>query len=110
MPADRCVVSERPSNSFKRFLLVTLPCMNNVISISVHKELQSYLATPMYHQVCCPESVNTKRENPMIYGANFTQCVCTGYCESCILSLLSFYELLMVARATHHLIIATGGR
>ena len=44
-----------------------------------------------YHQVFCyPESVNTKQENPMIYGTNFTQCVCTGYCESWILSLPSF--------------------
>ena len=26
----------------------------------------------------------------MVYGRNFTQCVCTGYCESWILSLPSF--------------------
>ena len=26
----------------------------------------------------------------MVYGMNFTQYVCTGYCESWILSLLSF--------------------
>ena len=52
---------------------------------------KNYKAVYTYHQVfCCTESVNTKRENPMVYGANFTQCVCTGYCESWILSLLSF--------------------
>ena len=49
---DRRILSERPSNSFKLLLLVTLPCMNDMMSISIHKELQSY------HQVsCCPESV-----------------------------------------------------
>ena len=26
----------------------------------------------------------------MVYGANFTQCNCTGYCESWTLSLSSF--------------------
>ena len=51
----------------------------------VHKELQSY------HEVFCwPKSVNTKRDNPMVHGTNFTQCSCTGYCDSWILSLLSF--------------------
>ena len=36
-----CIVSDRPSNSFHCFLLVTLPHMNDMISISIHKELQS---------------------------------------------------------------------
>ena len=45
-----------------------------------------------YHQAfCCPESVNTKQENPKVYSANFTRCVCTGYCENWILSSLSFF-------------------
>ena len=48
---------------------------------------KNYKAVYTYHQIfCCPESVNTKWENPMVYGASFTQCVCTGYCESWILS------------------------
>ena len=82
----RCIVSDRPLNLLKHFLLVALPYMNDMISISIHKELQSCLH---HHQVfCCPESVNTKRENPMVYGTNFTQCVCTEYCESWILSSL----------------------
>ena len=37
-----------------------------------------------------PLGVNTKQENLMVYGVNFTQCICTGYCNSWILSLLSF--------------------
>ena len=70
-----CVVSNRPSNLLKHFLLVTYPYMNDMIS----------------HQVfCCPQSVNTKRENQMVYGTSFMQCACTGYCESWILPLLSF--------------------
>ena len=40
---DCCVVNEQPLNSFKCFLLVTLPCMNDMISISIYKELQSCL-------------------------------------------------------------------
>ena len=40
----RCIVSDRrgdrPSNLLKYFLLVTLPYMNDMISISIHKELQ----------------------------------------------------------------------
>ena len=71
----RCIVSDRPSNLLEHFLLVTLPYMNDMISISIQV-------------FCCTVSVNTKRENPMVYGANFTQCVCTGYCESWILSSL----------------------
>ena len=71
-----CIVSDRPSHLLQRFLLVTLPYMNDMILISKH-------AVYTYHQVFCySESVNTKQENPMIYGANFTQCVCTGYCKS----------------------------
>ena len=86
---DHCVVSEQPSNSFKHFLLVTLPCMND--DIDIYTQRTTKLFTPTYHQVfCCPESVNTKRENLMIYSANFMQWVCIGYCESWILSLLSF--------------------
>ena len=43
---------------------------------------KNYKAVYTYHQVfCCTESVNTKQENRMVYGANFTQCICTGYCE-----------------------------
>ena len=38
-----CVVSDQTSNLLKRFLLVTLPYMNDMISISIHKELQSCL-------------------------------------------------------------------
>ena len=50
---------------------------------------KNYTAVYTYHQLfCCLESVNTKRENPMVYGANFMQCVCTGYCESWKLSSL----------------------
>ena len=53
--------------------------------------IKNYKVVYTYHQVfCCPESVNTRQENPMIYGANFMQCICTGYCENWILSLLSF--------------------
>ena len=61
---DCCVVSKRPSNSFKHFLLVTLPCMNDMKLIPIHKELQSHLH--LSSSLCYPESVNTKRENPMI--------------------------------------------
>ena len=62
--------------------------MNDMMSISIHK---NYKAIHTYYQVlCCPESVNTKLENLMVYDANFTQCICTGYCESWILFLLSF--------------------
>ena len=89
----RCVKRDRPSNLRKYFLLVTLPYINDMISISIHKELQSY------HQVFyCHESVNTKWENPMVYSANFTQCVCTGYCESWILSSLLLLWTLAIAR------------
>ena len=53
---------------------------------------KKYKAVYIYHQVfCCPESVNTKRENPMVYCTNFTQCVCTGYCKSWILSSLPLW-------------------
>ena len=56
-------MSEWPSNSFKHFLLVILPCMNDMILVSIHKELQVVYSC---HQVfCCPESVNTKQENPV---------------------------------------------
>ena len=37
----RCIVRDRPLNSFERFLLVTLPHMNDMISISIHEELQN---------------------------------------------------------------------
>ena len=37
------IVSDRPSNLLKGFLLATLPYMNDMISISIHKELQSCL-------------------------------------------------------------------
>ena len=40
---DYCVVSHRLSNLLKHFLLVILPYMNDTISISIHKELQSCL-------------------------------------------------------------------
>ena len=56
-------------------------------------------AVNTYHQVFCyPESVNTKWENPMVYCVVFTQCICTEYCESWILSFPSFmyYELLQL--------------
>ena len=44
-----------------------------------------------YHQVfCCPESVNTKWDNLILYGTKFTYCVCTGYYKNWTLSLLSF--------------------
>ena len=36
-------MSDRPSNLLNRFLLVMLPYMNDMISISIHKELQSCL-------------------------------------------------------------------
>ena len=38
-----CIVTDRLSNLLKRFLLVTLSYMNDMISISIHKELQSCL-------------------------------------------------------------------
>ena len=82
----RCIMSDQSSNLLEHFLLVTLPYMNYMTSISIHKELQSFFT---YHHVfCCPESVNIKWENPMVYCANFTQCICTGYCESWILFFL----------------------
>ena len=65
---------------------------------------KNYKAVYTYHRVLyCPESVNTKRENSMVYGVNFTQCICTGYCESWILSLLSFimYILLTILKPSH---------
>ena len=48
---------------------------------------KNYKAVNTYHHL---ESVNTKRENPMVYIANFTQYIFTGYCESWIFSLPSF--------------------
>ena len=39
----RCVVSDWPSNLLKCFLLIILPYMNDMISISIHKGLQSCL-------------------------------------------------------------------
>ena len=36
-----CIVSDQLSNSFEHFWLVTLPHMNDIISISTYKELQS---------------------------------------------------------------------
>ena len=44
----------------------------------------SHLSTIVFNLPLC---VNTKRENSMVYG--FTQCICTSYHESWILSLLS---------------------
>ena len=82
------IVSDRPSNLLKRSLLVTLPYLNDMISISIHKGLQGCLH--LSSSLFCPESVNTKPENPMVYNTNFTQCICTGYCESWILSLPCF--------------------
>ena len=42
-----------------------------------------YKAINSYQQIFwLPVSVNIKRGNPMIYGANFTQCICTGHCDS----------------------------
>ena len=38
-----CIVSDWPLNLLKRFLLVTLPYMSNMISISIYKGLQSCL-------------------------------------------------------------------
>ena len=46
------------------------------------------LLTPTHQQVF--SFSNTKRENTKVYGINFMQCICTGCCESWILSLLSF--------------------
>ena len=42
----------------------------------------------------------------MVYGLNFTQCVCAGYCESWILSLPSFiinswYYLYIIINTYH---------
>ena len=40
-----------------------------------------YKAVKTYQQVACfPVSVNIKRQNPMVYGANLKQCVCTESC------------------------------
>ena len=39
----RCIVSDQLSNLLKHFFLVTLPYMNDIISISIHNELQSCL-------------------------------------------------------------------
>ena len=64
---------------------------NYDISVDQYLYTQHYKAVNNYHRVFCyPESVNTKQENPTVYGTNFTQCICTGYCENWILSLLSF--------------------
>ena len=84
----RCVVSDRPSNLLKRLLLVTLPYMNDDIDIYTQRTTKLFTPIIIKSFVGCTESVNTKRENSMVYGANFTQCVCTGYCESWILSSL----------------------
>ena len=92
-----CVVimSDRPSNLLKHFLLVTLPYMNDTISISIYTK--NYKAVYTYHQVfCCPESVNTKRENPMVYGVNFTQCFCTGIVRVGYSPPFFYYELLVI--------------
>ena len=58
---------------------------------------KNYKAVNTYRHVFgYPESINTKQENQMAYGENFTQCICIGYCEGWILSLPSFIELLLV--------------
>ena len=75
--------SDQPSN------LLTEPFLAGYTSLHEQYDIDN-LHTKNYKAVCCPESVNKKQENLMVYGANFTQCVCTGYCESWILSLLSF--------------------
>ena len=74
------VVSDWMSNLLKHFLLDSL----SHIKIQYHYLYAvNYKAVNTYHQVFCyPESVNTKPENLMIYGMNFTKCICTGYCES----------------------------
>ena len=63
---------------------------------------KNYKAVNTYHWIFCyPESGNTKQENLIVYGVNFTQWVCTGYCESWILSLP--YILLLTLETTYFL-------
>ena len=81
----RCVVSDQPSN------LSSISSWLHFLTWMIwyrYLYTKNYKAVYTYHQVfsSCAKSVNTKRENLMVYGVNFTQCICTGYCESWILS------------------------
>ena len=90
--AELCILCccERLAIEFiQAFLAVALLHMSATISISIYKRTTKLLT--LNHQVFCyPKSVNTKWENLMVYDMNFMQCICTGYCESWILSFSSF--------------------
>ena len=95
------IVSDQPLNSFECFLL-----SHFLTWMMQYRYLyaKNYKAINTYHQVFFyPESGNAKRENPMVYCANFTQCVCTGYCETWILSLPSF---IMNSCSTKHCFVS----
>ena len=81
-------MSDRLSNLLKCFLLVTLPYTNDMISISSYTQRTLKLFTPIIKSFVALKVLMQKQENPMVYGANFTQCICTGYCESWMPSLL----------------------
>ena len=70
------------------FLAVALIHMSDTISISIYKRTIKLLT--LNQVFCYPKSVNTKWENLMVYDMNFTQCICTGYCKTWILSFSSF--------------------
>ena len=67
-------MSDRPSNLLKCFLLVTLPYVNDIYAQRTTKLFTSIIKSFVTLKV--------------VYGMNFTHCMCTGYCESWILSSL----------------------
>ena len=82
-------------SSFWLILLSPFPCAgeqcNNIDIYVSTKNFCAYKAINTYQQILCFSlSVNIKQENSIVYGANFMQCVCTGYYKSWILSLPSF--------------------
>ena len=75
--------SDQPSNLLTEAFLAGYTSLHEQYDIDIYTQRTTKLFVAL-------KVLIKKQENLMVYGANFTQCVCTGYCESWILSLLSF--------------------
>ena len=86
-------VSNQLSNSFKCFLLVTLPHMNDIILISVH---ENYKAVNNYHQIFVTLKVLMQNERTQWLTA---QTLCSAFVQSIVRvgysPSLPYYELLI---------------
>ena len=81
---------EWPAIKFTQAFLAGYTSLHEQYHIDIYTQRTTMLFTPTIKSfVALKVLIRTKQENPMVYcAANFTQCVCRGYCESWILSSL----------------------